>query len=215
MRDSLVRLSQRRTSMDVALALVAGVILGLFSHGSSSLPGGWRWLGNFGALWVAVAFLVGWLSRVKPAPILGATSLVAASLVHYVPFRLAREGLSWQAFRWPVVLWVGVGIIVGSVSASLGAAYARRKPFAWLIGVAFLAAAFAGEAIVLLRTGHPRAVRVAVPVEVALSLLVPLILVSSWRTRLQVLGLTALTIPVVVLGLSAFMGVIHRVYPGI
>lgn len=200
----------------IALAVLVGIGLGIFSHESSSLPGGLRWLGNFGALWVAIAFLVGRLiSDVNRGAIAGAATLCVAAVVHYVPYRLAREGVGSDALRWPVVLWLLVGIGVGVLFGALGAAYGRREATVGLVGVALLAATFAGEAFVLARTGHPRAVQIAVPLELAVAALLPIIFFRSWRERSKVFGITLLAVPLVVLALSAFMGVIHRVYPGI
>ena len=207
----------KRKWMYLAFASVVGTALGVFSHASSSLPGAWRWVGNFGALWLLVAFLVGRrvvTEGLAPA-VAGAMTLTIASVVHYVPFRMARDGVSWHAFRWPVVLWVLVGAVVGALFGALGAAHAQRLAKVSIVAVALLVAAFAGEAFILLRTGHPRAVQIAVPVELVFAAVLPLALAASWHERLKVYLYAVLLLPVVVVALAAFMGVIHRVYPGV
>lgn len=200
----------------VVAVLAVGIALGLFSHASSSLPGAWRWVGNFGALWLAVAFLVG---RAIPNPwtgaAFGALSLTIASVMHYVPRRMLREGISLEAFRWPVILWVLVGLATGLLFGALGSAHARRLKICSTIGVALLVAAFAAEALVLFRIGHERAVQVAVPIELITAFALPLILMGSWKERVITYAAAAGMMPILVLALASFMGVIHRVYPGI
>ena len=202
--------------MKVTITILVGISLGFFSHTSSMLPGGWRWLGNFGALWLLVAFLIGrWLREPKTGALGGLIALALAGVVHYVPFRWAREGLSADAFRWPVPLWVLVGAVVGALFGALGAAHAKRLRWLSTLSVASLVAAFAAEAYVLWRTGHPRAVQVAVPLELIVACLLPIVLIETWRARLATYAGGLLLAPVMVLALSAFMGVIHRVYPGV
>jgi hypothetical protein len=200
----------------VIAILVVGLALGLFSHASSSLPGAWRWVGNFGALWLAIAFFVG---RASPNPwtgaAFGALSLTAASVMHYVPRRMVHEGVSLHAFRWPVILWVLVGLATGLLFGALGSAHARRLRIHSTIGVALLVAAFAAEALVLFRIGHDRAVQVAVPIEAVAALALPLTLMGSWKERVTTYAVAAAMVPLLAFALASFMGVIHRVYPGI
>lgn len=202
--------------MGIAVAVLAGTALGVFSHSSSSLPGGWRWVGNFGALWLLIAFLVGRFDgRTRTAALAGSVTLAIASVVHYVPFRMAREGVSLHAWRWPVALWALVGILVGALFGVLGAAHRQRLERSSLVAVALLVAAFAGEAFVLWRTGHPRAAQIAVPLELGVAIFLPLVLASSLTDRLKIYVGSVLCFPVVVFALSAFMGTIKRVYPGV
>ncbi|MEA2517644.1 MAG: hypothetical protein QOG16_1482 [Actinomycetota bacterium] len=211
-------LAEIRTSpwFQIGMTALTGIALGLFSHASSALPGAWRWVGNFGALWLAVSFLLGrQFHSLLPAALSGAAALAVASVMHYVPHRMAREGMTLNTFRWPVALWAFVGIVVGAAFGMLGAAHARRWAVASTVGMGLLVAAFAGEAFVLWRTGHPRAVEVAVPLETIVALSLPIFCARSATERIKIFGSAVLMFPVVVLGLSAFMGVIHRVYPGI
>lgn len=202
--------------MYVGIALLAGTALGLFSHISSSLPGAWRWIGNFGALWLLVAFLVGRSTRnVRVSAVAGSITLIVASIVHYVPFRWARFGISWGAFRWPVVLWVLVGAVVGAAFGALGAAHRVRLKTLATIAVALLVAGFAGEAFILIRTGHPSAVQIAVPLELFVAAQLPVAFVRTWQERAKSYLYGVLFLPIVVIALAAFMGVIHRVYPGV
>ena len=196
--------------------MLIGLTLGVFSHASSGLPGAWRWVGNLGALWLAIAFLVGRLAaNLRGGALVGAASLAVASVIHYVPHRMLREGISLHAFRWPVILWVVVGATVGLLFGTLGAAHARRLRIYAALGVALLVAAFAAEALVLLRIGHARAMQVAVPIEVIAALAWPFVLMSSWKARLTTYLVAAAFAPILVLALASFMGVIHRVYPGV
>ena len=202
--------------MQATIAVMVGTALGLFSHTSSSLTGPWRWIGNFGALWLIVAFFTGRVARETPTgAITGAFALVIASVIHYVPFRMARDGISWHAFRWPVLLWVVVGSIAGAAFGALGATHRQRIAPASVIAVALLVAAFAGEALVLLRTGYSRALQIAVPLELIMAAVLPFALAATWSDRAKIYLFGVALLPVTVLGLSAFMGVIHRVYPGI
>jgi hypothetical protein len=204
-----------RKHLGVVIAVI-GLGLGAFSHASSGLPGPWRWIGNFGALWVAVAFFAGRLADdIRRGSFAGAASLAVASVIHYVPHRVMLNGFSSQAFRWPVGLWVVVGIAVGLLFGGLGAAHAQHMDFFSNLGVALLAAIFAAEALVLFRIGHERAVQVAVPIEALAALTLPLLLLDSVRDRVRTYLVALALVPLGALGLAAFMGVIHRVYPGI
>jgi hypothetical protein len=127
---------------------------------------------------------------------------------------MASEGISLHAFRWPVVLWAGLGALLGLLFGALGSTHSRGIQIYSVVGTALLVATFVAEACVLYRTGHPNAVAVAVPIEVSIGVAIPFLLLRTLRQRTMALGALVFS-PVAVLGLSAFMGVIHRVYPGI
>jgi hypothetical protein len=202
--------------MQVAITVLAGLLLGYLSRSSASFPDAVRWVGNFGAWWLATAFLVGRTCRtVRGGAAAGATSLAVAATVHYVPFRLMREEITLDVLRYPLALWVVVGILAGGCFGALGAAHARgyRRAMTW--GSALLAASFAAEGLVLLLVAHPNAVRVAVPVELACAVVLPVLLVRTSRQRVISYLAALFLIPVAMAGLATMMGVIQRVYPGI
>jgi hypothetical protein len=202
--------------MQVAITVLAGLLLGHFSRSSGSFPDAIRWAGNSGAWWLAVAFLVGHRCRtVRGGAVAGATSLAVAATVHYVPFRLMREEIGFDVLRYPLGLWVAVGIVVGGCFGALGAAHGRGYGRAMTWGSALLAASFAAEAIVLLLVAHPNAVAIAVPIEFVCAIVVPLVLVRTARQRVLAYGAALLLIPIAMTGLATMMGVIQRVYPGV
>lgn len=215
--SALSRMTRPLTSWQaLGLALLLGLSLGVSSHTSSSLPGPWRWLGNVGAVWLAVAFVAGHLtSDKKIAALSGAVALGVASIVHYVPFRMIHDGFSWHAFRWPVVLWLYVAVPLGAAFGSLGSLQRERASKTAVLGVGLLAAAFAAEAVVLFQTGHPKAIKVAVPAEALVALLLPLTLIARWKDKVATYVTAVFLLPVLALPLKAFMGVIQRVYPGV
>ena len=173
--------------MPVTITVLIGIALGFFSHMSSSLPGPWRWVGNFGALWLIVAFFTGRAAReTRIGAITGAVVLAITSVVHYVPFRMARDGISWHSFRWPVLLWVVVGLVAGASFGALGAAHAQGVEGGSVFAVALLVAVLTGEAFVLWRTGHPRAIQISVPLELAVASVLPMALATSWGDRAKI-----------------------------
>ena len=184
-------------------ALLGGVLLGLISRYTGSLSGPIRWLGNAGAPWLLVAFLVGrWELSARTAARSGALALVAAAISHYLPYRIAA---GWSPIRWWVVLWVGFGAVAGAL---LGYAGWRRD--AW--SNSFACAAFAAEAILLLLVAPQEALILAVPVEAMIALALPLL--SRPRvSRPKTYAVAAILTPVCMVILWLMVLKIGRVYP--
>ena len=201
--------------MQAAFPVLAGLILGSFSRYSSSFPDALRWLGNFGAPWLAAAFFVARPQRSRgAAAVAGAVTLSIATLAHYVPYRIARDGFGLEVAAHPVLLWVVVGTVFGAIFGLLGWVHACHRRSS-LLAAGCLAASFAGEAIVLFYVAHPNAVEVAVPIEAAIAMALPVVLTEGWRDRAKTYVATALLALPAIAILAATMGAIRRVYPGL
>ena len=185
-------------------ALLTGLLLGALSRYSSSLAGPIRWLGNLGAIWLLVAYGLGRShASSRQAAAAGALALSAAPIAHYVPYRVARFGFSLEVVRWYMVLWLVFGLIVGALFGYLGS---RRDA----VGIALTSAALAGESVLLWFLGPTEARLIAVPIQLAFALLLPLSLPAR---RLRAYGLALVVLPVAMAVLWVMIVRIGRVYP--
>jgi hypothetical protein len=133
----------RRDSLAVAIA--AGLALGLATRYVYELPYAWHWLAHVGVPWLAAAFAVGALGRSPGRGAAnGAAALVAAVVVYYMPSILGLTHASYASN--PMGLgWMGVGVPGGALFGALGALYASGR--ARVTAASILAACFAGEAV--------------------------------------------------------------------
>ena len=201
--------------MSLTVPVLSGVVLGAFSRYSSAFPGALRWLGNFGALWLAVAFFVGRAQRsTRGAALAGAVTLSVAGVFHYVPFKIGRDGWGWEAVGHPLPMWIIVGSITGALFGFLGRLQSQRDPrrSPWATGS--LAGAFAAESAILFLVAHQNAVLVAAPVEAVLAVATPIALTEGWFERVRTYAAVCLLVPWMVIALVVMMMAIGRVYPG-
>lgn len=196
---------------EALLVAGAGIGLGLGSRSSDLLPRELGWVGNLGAVWLAVAFVVGSaMGSPKRAAIAGSATLTLAALVHYTSARLLRDGIAVDLLRFPVTQWIVIGTVTGAAFGALGSWWhvERRRALA----VALLAAAFGAEALYLLVRGEPNAAVVAVPLEVLAALLLPLLLLRSSRERLRAAAWCALMTPAGAMVILGIVAAVRRVY---
>lgn len=195
------------------MAALGGVALGVFSRASELLPPSGVWVGNIGALWLVVAFGIGtrFASR-RIGGIAGAATLVVAVLTHYVPVRLLRGDLGGEVLRFPLGVWVLIGITTGFLFGSFGAAYRLREPLGKM-GVAALASYCIAEAAILWALDVAPARVIAVPLEILIPMVLPPVLYRSRAERLQILVRIALLSPVLAIALAGLVRVLGRVYP--
>lgn len=195
----------------VALVVVAGTALGLVSRGSDLLPREVGWIGNLGAVWLAVAFAVGAaVGSPKRAAIAGSATLTVAALVHYTSARLLRHGLEIDLFRFPVTQWILIGTAVGSVFGALGAVWSRQHERVW--PTAALAASFGAEALYLFARGEPNALALAAPLELVVFLTLPLVVLRHLRARILGVAGSMMMAP---FGAGVILGIVaiaRRVY---
>ena len=174
----------RRDSLLTAAA--AGLVLGVATRLVYELPREWHWLAKVGVPWLAAAFLVGALAR-RPwrGAVLGATALVAATLVYYAILGLVQHAYEVS----PVGLgWLLVAVPGGAGFGALGALWASGR---WrVVGVAVLAASFGGEAalfaLLVPGPGRPGTYLLAA------AMAVPFLLLRRARERLAALAAGAL-----------------------
>lgn len=193
------------------LVLFVGTALGLASRASDLLPREVGWIGNLGAVWLAVAFAVGARAGSRgDAALAGAATLTLAALVHYTSARVLRHGLDIDLFRFPVTQWIVIGATLGAVFGAVGCSGRAPAVRAWAIGT--LAATFGAEALYLFLRDEPNAVVLAAPLEIVAFVVLPVVLLRGVRDRV-VAALTSVAIApvgtVVILGVVA---VVRRVY---
>jgi hypothetical protein len=140
----------------LAVAIAAGLALGLATRYVYELPYEWHWLAHVGVPWLAAAFAVGALgTRPARGALNGAAALVAAVLIFYVP---ALVGIAhWSYASSAIGLgWAGFGLPGGALFGALGALYAGGR--ARVVSVSILTACFGAEAVLFaLLVPHPGA----------------------------------------------------------
>ncbi|HEY8582332.1 MAG TPA: DUF6518 family protein [Capillimicrobium sp.] len=152
------------------------------------------WAVALGAPWLAVAWAIGALAR-RPAPAVAAGALVLAggtwAWYALTVWTLGRRGL---AYAMPVALWWTVAAVAAGAAFGLAGALWRSSPVGWAraLGVAVLAGALIGEAMLLQFLWDGRAARVVLTAEVLAGVLAPALLLRRARDLLPLaLVLTA------------------------
>jgi hypothetical protein len=113
---------------------------------------------NLIGVWLAVAFLLGGSARTIPTGALrGLIALIAAVVTYYLLIALLGEGIRAIGASHAATIWGFVAFIAGPVLGGAGAVWRHGTGWPRAIGVAVLAAALVGEAVVF---GGPRLVRV-------------------------------------------------------
>jgi hypothetical protein len=128
----------------VALAIALGVATGILTlAGQAVLPAEWNRLANSGAVWTAVAFVVGSRSpTARSAAVLGTVTLLLALVSYDLAARITAIGLSTTG----LVIWGATAIVAGPL-AGLGG-WLWRSPGRWsMAGPAFVGAVFSAEGL--------------------------------------------------------------------
>ena len=161
----------------LALTIAAGVLVGTAGWASDQGPRLLDWAGAIAAGWLIGAFAVGALAGGgRRAALAGAGTMVVGVTTYYALFHPMR-GLLLAV----IVGWSAVGIGVGAAFGWAGDAWRRRR--AQAAGVALLAGALAGEAILLLGHWHEHAARLVLAAELALGAALPYLLAKPKLAR--------------------------------
>ena len=203
------------------LTIVVGLGLGIFSRLTDLLPTEIKWIGNFGALWLGVAFLLGRTATgLSQGAAQGGMGLCLAAITHYLPLRLASRGLVIAALRFPFPQWIVVGVLAGAVFGAAGAVSGTRSKYAvW--AQAWMIAMLLAEGIVLtffttrhIVIGDRSALLVAVPLEVTVAVIALFAFSRSDRRNPAQIGIRSLAVlPLALIGLSSIALLIGpRVY---
>ena len=164
------------------LTIAAGVLVGTVGWASDEGPVLVQWTSAIAAGWLLGAFTVGALAGGGlRAAVAGAATIVVGVGTYYVLFHFVSGSLG---LRYSVVVgfaWSVVGVGIGGVIGWAGDAWRRRH--AQAIGVALLAGALAGEAILLLGEWHNRAARVVLATELVMGAALPYLLARPKLAR--------------------------------
>ena len=154
----------------IALTIAAGVLVGTIGWATDYGPRLLDWAGAIAAGWLVGAFAVGALAGDgRRAALAGAGTMVVGVATYYALFHPMRGLLLVVIAGWSVI-----GIGVGAVLGWAGDAWRRRH--AQAVGVALLAGAMAGEAILLLGHWHEHAARLVLAAELAAGAALPYLL---------------------------------------
>jgi hypothetical protein len=179
----------RRAAIAALLALPPGALLGLVSQEADALLPHGRWIAALGVPLLAVCWAAGALAR-EPlaAAVAGAVTMTAATGVYYV---LHFHHFGAQLRMIPVVAgWGAASLACGAIFGAGGAAWRSADVRARVAGVALLAGALAGEALVLARE-WPERVSPLLEAELLAAAALPFLLVRPWRALPVALVLTA------------------------
>jgi hypothetical protein len=166
----------------IALTLVAGVLVGVVGWAADEGPLLVRWTSAIAAGWLIGAFVVGALAGGGArAALAGAGTIVVGVATYYVLFHFVSGTLGLRYSVFVGFGWSVVGIGIGAVLGWAGDAWRRRHARA--IGVALLAGALAGEAMLLLAEWENRAARIVLVCELVLGAALPFLLARDRLAR--------------------------------
>lgn len=135
----------RRTLSWLAFAVVAGLVTGsLTLAGQAVLPTEANRLANSGAIWVTVAFAVGWRAPSDLlAALAGLLALIGALVGYFVTAALAEAGVSVST----VAIWVAVALFGGPLFGVAGRWRATAPGWRKALAVGALGAVYLAEGI--------------------------------------------------------------------
>ncbi len=189
-----------RSLLVVGAGLATG---GLTLLGQAVLDAEWNRLANSGAIWLAVAFVVG--SRMasdREAVVAGAATLLLALIGYELAARMVGTSISVTG----LVVWSGTALVGGPVYGLAGRRWGVGEGGSRALAVALLGAVFVAEGAYTL-LAIPDLARVGW-VEVVVGIALPVLLGRDARERL--VGV-ALLVPLACAGLLAF-GVINALF---
>jgi Family of unknown function (DUF6518) len=186
----------------VALALGAGLLLGVGSRLADSSPDAVAWFGNIGAPWLATAFAAGALagSRIRGS-LLGLVVPAAAVAGFYGLMRFAKGQANASYLADVSSIWAVVAAVGGPLFGYAGAAWRSRAPTLRTPAVALLAGAFAAEGAALLLLLEDEARVPATLAELGVAAAAPFVLLRTPHERGASYALMAV---ILVLGIFAF-----------
>jgi hypothetical protein len=130
------------------MSMVVGLLAGAATlAGQAVLPIEANRLANSGAIWVSVAFAMGWRTPSVPsAALAGLLTLLAALLGYFAAAAFAHAGISAST----VAIWVGVALVGGPVFGVAGRWRATGSGREATMGVALLGAVYVAEGVATL-----------------------------------------------------------------
>lgn len=215
-RDSIAHVSNRPRDDNGAMTSTAAparihatwvltsVIVGLFAGAATLaaqavLPIEANRLANSGAIWVTVAFAVGWLTPSGPsAAFAGLLTLLAALAGYFAAAAVAQAGISAST----VAIWVGVAIVGGPVFGMAGRWRATGSGRHAAVGVALLGAVYVAEGVATLWSVPHMVLAgwVSVLVGIAITALLP-------RDRDARLAASVLLVPFAAFGVAGYAAI--------
>jgi hypothetical protein len=129
----------------LAVAVAAGLVTGALTlAGQAVLPTEANRLANSGAIWVTVAFALGWRTPSDVfAALAGLLALVAALVGYFVAAAIANAGVSAST----VAIWVGVALVGGPVFGIAGRWRAAAPGWRAAVAAAALGAVYLAEGL--------------------------------------------------------------------
>ena len=165
----------------LGLILLAGVLVGTVGWGSDQGPRVVQWSSAISAVWLVGAFAAGAFAGGRArAAVAGAGTIVVGVATYYVLFHFASDTLGLRYSVVVGVAWATLGVGIGAVLGWAGDAWRRRGR---ALGVALLAGAMAGEAILLLGEWHNRAARAVLMAELVAGAALPYLLARPKLAR--------------------------------
>lgn len=184
----------------IAASALAGLLVGALTLvGQAVLPLEANRLANSGAIWVTVAFLIGWRTPSDvSAAAAGLLTLVAALAGYFVAAAIAQAGVSAST----VTIWVAVALVGGPVFGLAGRWRGSDTGWRSVIAVALLSAVYVAEgAWTLLAIPH---MVLAGWASVVAGVVLALVLSRDRRSRLMA---CALVVPLALLGLLGYAAI--------
>ena len=165
----------------IALTIIAGVLVGSVGWASDQGPRLVQWTSAIGAAWLIGAFAAGALAggRVRAA-LVGAGTIVVGIGTYYVLFHFVTGSVGLRYGVVVGVAWSTVGVAIGAVLGWAGDAWRRRGQ---ATGVALLAGALAGEAMLLLGEWNNHSARIVLAAELVLGAALPFLLARPKLAR--------------------------------
>lgn len=164
------------------LTIAAGVLVGTVGWVSDEGPRLLQWSSAIAAVWLLGAFAAGALARgAVRAAVAGAGTIVVGVATYYVLFHYVSGTLGLRYSVVVGVAWSLAGMAIGAVLGWAGDAWRRRRAPA--VGVAILAGALAGEAMLLLGEWENHTARAVLACELVLGAALPYLLARPKLAR--------------------------------
>ncbi|XVQ07239.1 DUF6518 family protein [Spirillospora sp. CA-255316] len=181
LRESALSSPLRIAAIRAAVSLVAGLALGVVTNLAQGwLPGSWNQIANSGAVWSAVAFVVGALSAnrgVSSAAAAGLTAEAGLVIGYYAFAEFGRDGMGAPA---PALAWLVMAVVAGPLFGVAGAWWRRGRAHRRIVGGAALAGVIGAEGVHHAFALHYMAQAYTC---VAFMVVLPLVMACSTRER--------------------------------
>lgn len=181
--------TQTPLGVQLLLALLCGLVIGALTLVLQGiLPGAFNQFANSGAVWVVVAYIVGWHSATGRRAVAIATLAVIGEVLGYYIFAYFQGLMDIMLSTMAVVgMWLVVAVVAGPFFGGAGYLAHRGTGIRQKLAMGLLGAVFIGEGLYLM-TIHPTIETGLIWLVVA----VVLILSMTWnyRERVQVWVLT-------------------------